>query len=100
MKTLLPLAIILGLASAYGLWYQRSRCTVKAKSGQLLISESMIGAGLGSRATLLQFSSAFCTPCRATRLLLENIVEDMSDVAHVEVDAEAQLALVRQLNIL
>ena len=100
MKTLLPLAIILGLASAYGLWYQRSRGTVKAKSGQLLISESMIGAGLGSRATLLQFSSAFCTPCRATRVLLENIVEDMSDVAHVEVDAEAQLVLVRQLNIL
>lgn len=48
----------------------------------------------------MQFSSAFCTPCRATRLLLENIVEDMSDVAHVEVDAEEQLALVRQLNIL
>jgi len=60
----------------------------------------MIGASLGSRATLVQFSSAFCTPCRATRLLLENIVEDMSDVAHVEVDAEEQLALVRQLNIL
>lgn len=60
----------------------------------------MIGGALGSRATLVQFSSAFCTPCRATRALLENIVADMADVAHVEVDAEAQLELVRQLNIL
>lgn len=60
----------------------------------------MIGAALGSRATLVQFSSAFCTPCRATRALLENIVAGMEDVAHVEVDAEAQLELVRALHIL
>ncbi|CAB4865459.1 unannotated protein [freshwater metagenome] len=60
----------------------------------------MIGAPLGSRATLLQFSSAFCTPCRATRTLLENIVSSMNDVAHVEIDAESELELVRYLNIL
>ena len=60
----------------------------------------MIGGALGSRATLVQFSSAFCTPCRATRVLLENIVTDISDVSYVEVDAEASLDLVRSLNIL
>lgn len=100
MKSLLPLVLVLGLATCYGLWYQRSRGTVKTKSGASRITETMIGGALGSRATLVQFSSAFCTPCRATRALLENIVADMADVAHVEVDAEAQLALVRQLNIL
>ena len=100
MKSLLPLAIVLATATIYGLWYQRSRGTVRAKSGSLPITESMIGGALGSRATLVQFSSAFCTPCRATRSLLENIVSDMADVAHVEVDAETQLELVRTLNIL
>lgn len=60
----------------------------------------MIGGALGSRATLVQFSSAFCTPCRATRVLLEDVVAGMNDVAHVEVDAETQLGLVRQLNIM
>ncbi|MFZ4107996.1 MAG: thioredoxin family protein [Candidatus Planktophila sp.] len=100
MKSLLPIVIVLALATVYGLWYQRSRGTVKAKAGQSFISESMIGGALGSTATLVQFSSAFCTPCRATRVLLENIVANMPDVAHVEVDAEAQLELVRQLNIL
>ena len=59
----------------------------------------MIGADLGSRATLLQFSSAFCGPCRATRLLIEDVTADMGDVAHVEIDAEANLELVRQLDI-
>ena len=100
MKSLLPLAIVLAVATIYGLWYQRSRGTVRAKSGSLPITESMIGGALGSRATLVQFSSAFCTPCRATRSLLENIVSEMADVAHVEVDAETQLELVRRLNIL
>ncbi|CAB4599696.1 unannotated protein [freshwater metagenome] len=100
MKSLLPLLVVIALASAYGFWYQRSRGTVKAKSGESLITEAMIGGALGSRATLVQFSSAFCTPCRATRVLLENIVSGIDDVYYVEVDAEASLDLVRSLNIL
>ena len=69
------------------------------KSDKGLITPTMIGADLGSRATLLQFSSAFCGPCRATRLLIEDVTADMADVAHVELDAEANLELVRQLDI-
>ena len=60
----------------------------------------MIGGALGSRATFVQCSSAFCTPCRATRALLENIVEDLHDVVHIDIDAEDHLELVRELNIL
>ena len=59
----------------------------------------MIGAELGSRATLLQFSTVFCGPCRATRLLIQDVTADMADVAHVEIDAEANLDLVRKLDI-
>ena len=99
MKSLLPIAIVLALATAYGLWYQRSRGTVVVKSDKGLVTESMIGAALGSRATLVQFSSAFCSPCRATRALLEDVTVDMADVVHVEIDAEANLELVRTLDI-
>ncbi|HEU4336320.1 MAG TPA: thioredoxin, partial [Nocardioides sp.] len=31
------------------------------------------GHELGERATLLQFSSAFCAPCRATRRVLDEV---------------------------
>ena len=57
------------------------------------------GMSLGSRATLVQFSTAFCTPCRATRLLIETVTADMADVVHIELDAEAHLELVRELGI-
>ena len=100
MKSLLPIVIVLALASAYGIWYQRSRGAIRAKERAGMITAQMIGAPLGSRATLVQFSSAFCTPCRATRALLENVVEDISDVVHIDIDAEDHLELVRELNIL
>ena len=53
----------------------------------------------GDRATLLQFSSAFCAPCRATRRVLTEVTELVPGVAHVEVDAEQHLELVRRLDI-
>ena len=99
MKSLLPIVIVLVLATAYGLWYQRSRGKVVVKSDKGLITPAMIGAELGSRVTLVQFSSAFCSPCRATRMLLEDVTAEMKEVVYVEVDAEANLELVRTLDI-
>jgi thiol-disulfide isomerase/thioredoxin len=100
VKSLLPIAIVLALASAYGIWYQRSRGAIRDKERAGIITAQMIGAPLGARASLVQFSSAFCTPCRATRALLENVVEGLSDVVHIDIDAEDHLELVRELNIL
>jgi thiol-disulfide isomerase/thioredoxin len=91
--------IVLVLASGYGFWHKNTRGKVVVKSDKGLITPAMIGADLGSRATLLQFSSAFCGPCRATRMLIEDVTANMADVAHVELDAEANLELVRQLDI-
>jgi thiol-disulfide isomerase/thioredoxin len=54
----------------------------------------------GERATLLQFSSAFCAPCRATRRTLADVARTVPGVSHVEVDAEEHLDLVRRLGIL
>ena len=54
----------------------------------------------GERATLVQFSSAFCAPCRATRRVLDDIAARVPGVTHVEIDAEAHLDLVRRLGIL
>ncbi|MCZ9341282.1 thioredoxin family protein, partial [Streptomyces sp. TRM76130] len=58
-----------------------------------------LGAELGRRATLVQFSSAFCAPCRATRRVLGEVAALVSGVAHVEIDAEARLELVRALDV-
>ncbi|SEB70357.1 Thiol-disulfide isomerase or thioredoxin [Nocardioides exalbidus] len=59
-----------------------------------------VGATLGERATLLQFSSAFCAPCRATRRVLDEVTGLVDGVAHVEVDAEHHLEATRAFGIL
>ncbi|KUN89092.1 thioredoxin [Streptomyces bungoensis] len=59
-----------------------------------------LGGELGERATLVQFSSAFCAPCRATRRVLKEVAALVPGVAHVEIDAEARLDLVRELGVL
>ncbi|OOC57323.1 MULTISPECIES: TlpA family protein disulfide reductase [Nocardiopsis] len=64
------------------------------------LSGEDIGAELGERATLVQFSTAFCQPCRATRRILDEVADMVGGVAHVEVDAESRLDLVRRLDIM
>jgi thiol-disulfide isomerase/thioredoxin len=59
-----------------------------------------LGAELGERATLVQFSSAFCAPCRATRRILSDVSGMTDGVAYVEIDAESRLDLVRALGVL
>lgn len=55
---------------------------------------------LGELATLVQFSSAFCAPCRAARRVLEEVAAIVPGVRHVEIDAEHHLEVVRAWGIL
>ena len=63
-----------------------------------LLAQTLAGR-LGERATVVQISSAFCQPCRATRRILEEVTTMVPGVAHVEIDAEDHLDLVRELDV-
>lgn len=101
MNSWTPLVVVLVLAIAFGVWYTRSRGEFRRKktvNGPKL-DATVIGVELGSRVTMVQFSSAFCSPCRATKALLEDMVKTMPDVRYAHIDAESHLELVRQLDI-
>lgn len=91
-------------ATALGLaWRARNgRVRIAAPDGAEAVpalTQTDIGAALGNRATLVQFSSAFCAPCRATRQILGDVAGMVDGVAHVEIDAESRLDLVRRLDV-
>lgn len=67
--------------------------------GNRRLGPAELGGDLGARATLVQFSSAFCAPCRATRRILGEVAGMVPGVAHIEIDAEANLDLVRRLGV-
>ncbi|MGH3490167.1 MAG: TlpA family protein disulfide reductase [Actinopolymorphaceae bacterium] len=73
--------------------------SVPASHGEV-VTAADLGGDLGDRATLVQFSSAFCAPCRATRQLLRDVADKEAGVAYVEVDAESHLDLVRRFRVM
>ncbi|MEV1068287.1 thioredoxin family protein [Streptomyces sp. NPDC050263] len=93
---------VLAAASAYGVLQRRrsGRVRVRGRDEDKRIGADRLGGELGERATLVQFSSAFCAPCRATRRVLGEVAGLVPGVTHIEIDAEAHLDLVRELDIL
>src|SRR5438094_5116048 len=80
------------VASAFGLWWRSRGGALRATGeagGMERLGAADLGAELGERATLVQFSSAFCAPCRATRRVLTEVAGMVDGVTHVEIDAES-----------
>jgi thiol-disulfide isomerase/thioredoxin len=68
--------------------------------GESLLEGTPFAGSEGDRATFVQFSSAFCAPCRATRRVLEEVTALVPGISHVEIDAELHLDLVRRVDVL
>ncbi|MEU5765002.1 thioredoxin family protein [Streptomyces asoensis] len=102
MTGLVVCVAVLAAASAYGVLQRRrsGRVRVRGRDDGKRLGADRLGGELGARATLVQFSSAFCAPCRATRRILGEVADVVPGVAHIEIDAEAHLDLVRDLGIL
>ena len=98
MNSPLLLLILLALATGIGFRLKATQGRIKQKKG-LQISASEIGTSLGDRATVVQFSTTFCSSCRAAKVLISDVVSKRSDVMYVEIDAESNLELVRKLDI-
>src|ERR671937_307943 len=97
MTGLVVCVAVLVVASAYGVLHKRrsGRVRVRGRDDGKRLGVAELGGELGERATLVQFSSAFCAPCRATRRVLTEVAGMVEGVNHVEIDAESHLDLVR-----
>ncbi|WP_245158887.1 thioredoxin family protein [Blastococcus sp. TF02A-35] len=76
--------------------------TATRQEGEL--QTSAVFERLGVRAgdaelTVVQFSTAFCGPCRATTARLRQLQATRPGLATVHVDAESHLAEVRELDV-
>lgn len=102
MTGILVVAAAVVLSVAFGVYRAvtdgRVRRTRQAGSVPRL-DAAQLGEALGSDATFVQFSSAVCAPCRVTHRVLSGITADDDGVAHVEIDAETRLDLVKEFDI-
>jgi thiol-disulfide isomerase/thioredoxin len=94
---------VLVAAGVFGTIWKRRNGRMRGSQGpagqEEILTEAELGGPLGGRATLVQFSTAFCAPCRATRVVLADVARQVDGVTHVEIDAESHLDLVRRLDV-
>lgn len=101
MTGLIVLIVAVVAATGFGiLWQRRSGRVREVSRMHEVVGPADLGVPLGERATLVQFSSAFCQPCRATKVILGEVAAMVPGVTHIEIDAESQLDLVRRLDIM
>lgn len=113
MGGLIVLVVVMGAATVTGLALRKRRGKFKAPPAGVLrpaagrsnpaspagLTAEELGAPLGARATLVQFSTEFCANCPPTRRMLGQVAQEHDGVELVEVDAAARLDLARRLNI-
>ena len=98
MESLLPLLLLISITSVVGLTLRAKKGVIK-KGSRLKISEGEFDGKYGSRLTILQFSTTFCSECRTAKAIVKDVVKDSKDITYVEVDAESNLDLVRRVDI-
>lgn len=72
----------------------------RAAASAGVLSATDLGAPLGARATLVQFSTAVCAYCGPTRELLTGVARERDGVSFVEIDAAERMDLTRRLRVL
>ena len=98
MNNLLLLLSLLFFLVALGSLWKHRHGKLKNMNG-LSISEVELNQKLGKKATIVQFSTTFCTECRTAKAIVKDVVKEYKDVIYVEVDAESNLDLVRRVDI-
>ena len=95
-----PVIVVLGLvafATALGLLWKSQQGRVRRTTSTIELPD---GVTLGGRATLLQFSTEVCSPCRATHTVLDSLARESDDVTHVDVDLTHRPDVAARFNIL
>jgi thiol-disulfide isomerase/thioredoxin len=79
---------------------------VKRRSG-VLVDRSELSAsdtadlGLSRTGpTVVHFTAEWCGPCKSVRRVVDEVCSDLPDVAHVEVDMDANPTAARRLSVL
>ena len=95
------------LVTAVAAWWLRTRNGAVRQpapgtgedGGVRAVLESLGARPADADLTVVQFSTAFCAPCRTTRVRLQQLEADRPGLAYLHVDAESHLDAVRELDV-
>lgn len=95
------IAAALGLAGAVGVLHRRRAGVLRAATGSAVDAGDARRWGLSATGpTIVHFTAVWCGPCAAVRRVVEQVCADLPDVAHVEIDMDADPAAASTLSVL
>jgi thiol-disulfide isomerase/thioredoxin len=99
------LLALVGVSTLVGVLWRSRQGAARVVAGDHPVDSTLFNAPdapaqFGDRATLVQFSTEYCTSCPSTRRVLSEISTRTSGVAYVDVDVTDRADLVRRFNIL
>lgn len=97
--------VIVVLVAALGIAYVIGRLiTLRAgmiRAGEEAADVDTSGLGLSHTGpTVLHFSAEWCGPCAGVRRVVDQVCAELPDVAHVEIDMDANPEAARRLSVL
>jgi thiol-disulfide isomerase/thioredoxin len=91
------LIALVALSTALGFVWKTTTGRARRGSGVVV---NLPEVQLADRATLLQFSTEVCAPCKATHRVLGGIADSLDGVEHVDVDVTHRPEIASKFNIL
>ncbi|MEA4945175.1 MAG: thioredoxin family protein [Propionicimonas sp.] len=101
MTGLIVALVAVAVAAAFGLYRRITDGRARpVREDVPRLHPSHLGRELGTEATLVQFSSPVCAPCRTTHTLLASLAAEDPGLVHIDLDATEHLGLTERFGIL
>lgn len=96
------IAIVAALAAAVVVgWLINRRSGVLRETADTVAAVDVSDLGLSRTGpTIVHFSAVWCGPCAGVRRTVEQVCAESPEVAHVEIDMDANPAAARRLSVL
>lgn len=93
------IAAALGLAAVAGLLHGRRSGVLRETREPTPVDTVELGLS-ATAPTIVHFTAVWCGPCAGVRRVVEQVCADLPQVAHVEIDMDANPEAARRLSVL
>lgn len=98
VTAIIAIVAALALAGVAGVLHNRRSGVVReAESADVNVSDLGLSA---TGPTIVHFSAVWCGPCAGVRRVVDQVCTEMREVAHIEIDMDANPAAARKLSVM